>query len=836
MHPHPSSNSPFSRPQAHHPPSSPSTHLQSARPRPPPARQGAPASSRNFAQSSAGGASSHLGFSPATPSLQQSDRPSFKSGSNGVKDKRDSHRGRQEENEREGLSEAQRNKSGRWGKSYVPAEETIRNDYSSHYVSTGLRPQNYLRSVAVENRFAEYPKLAQLLTYKHQLTSSPHNSVPPTFFNLSSLPSISTPSPSPSLHTPNLPAIPPPCLMQRALSTLSPSRFDSILLTPPAWITYEELASLDLGRAAATPGFVWLWVGSGQVGPGAPASASGGGGGGGGGIGLERGRELLNLWGYRRCEDIVWLKTNKRDEKGEGELAGDPSPLFAPTVEHCLMGIRGTVRRSTDSNIVHCNVDTDVIVWEGEEDDPALKPPEIQTLIENFCLGTRRLHLYGSSHALRRGWLTVSAPPYPSSTPFASTSQPAPTAPVYSAASPVLPVEGEGTQEQQRQRWGEPREWEKKEWEGRWRRFALVGSGAGERSFDGTDSGVGSFTKEAGDGKVQSLLPFVAELDSLRPKSPPARNGVPSSGGLGRGRGAGLGITRSGLIPSPQSAPGSGIGTPNSMGRGRGRGGGGMVRPPPPPPMGMPYPGVGMGLAPPVPTGSAPPFPGARVHPHPVVQQHFYPHSDSFTPPPPPPAHSPPQQQYSHPRHNPYQVYQPYEPYAPYPSSPSLSDPSYVPAPPPPPPVAIPHPSLSAPPLPYYRPGTTFYPEPQIVSAHTAPYPHHQAFPNPSPSPGYPDPHLTTSPDHLATYMQHHHLLSPSVSLTSSPSFTPYPSAPSSHSHSQRTLSRMTSSASLAPSLTSSYGGGGAEVDAAGELVYPISSRRTSMLFSGPPD
>ena len=78
------------------------------------------------------------------------------------------------------------------------------------------------------------------------------------------------------------------------------------------------------------------------------------------------------------------------------------------------MGIRGTVRRSTESFLVHCNVDTDVLVWEGDEQgpsplfpsvphpadsnysvptDPALKPPELQSLIENFCLGTRRLHL-----------------------------------------------------------------------------------------------------------------------------------------------------------------------------------------------------------------------------------------------------------------------------------------------------------------------------------------------------------------------------------------------------------------------------------------------------------
>jgi hypothetical protein len=40
--------------------------------------------------------------------------------------------------------------------------------------------------------------------------------------------------------------------------------------------------------------------------------------------------------------------------------------LFTPTIEHCLMGIRGTVRRSNDPWFVHCNVDTDVLVWEGD--------------------------------------------------------------------------------------------------------------------------------------------------------------------------------------------------------------------------------------------------------------------------------------------------------------------------------------------------------------------------------------------------------------------------------------------------------------------------------------
>lgn len=91
------------------------------------------------------------------------------------------------------------------------------------------------------------------------------------------------------------------------------------------------------------------------------------------------------------------------------------------------MGIRGTVRRSTDSWFVHCNVgpwsfpltclpklnslvDTDVIIWEGDPTDPTRKPPEMYTLIENFCLGLRRLEVFGKRSSLRRGWVTVLAP------------------------------------------------------------------------------------------------------------------------------------------------------------------------------------------------------------------------------------------------------------------------------------------------------------------------------------------------------------------------------------------------------------------------------------------
>lgn len=39
--------------------------------------------------------------------------------------------------------------------------------------------------------------------------------------------------------------------------------------------------------------------------------------------------------------------------------------------------------------------------------DRSRKPPEMYTLIENFCLGGRRLEAFGRPHSLRPGWVTL---------------------------------------------------------------------------------------------------------------------------------------------------------------------------------------------------------------------------------------------------------------------------------------------------------------------------------------------------------------------------------------------------------------------------------------------
>lgn len=71
------------------------------------------------------------------------------------------------------------------------------------------------------------------------------------------------------------------------------------------------------------------------------------------------------------------------------------------------MGIKGTVRRSVDGDFIHANVDIDLIIAEDPGYGSLEKAKEIFHIIEHFCLGRRRLHLFGRESTIRPGWLTV---------------------------------------------------------------------------------------------------------------------------------------------------------------------------------------------------------------------------------------------------------------------------------------------------------------------------------------------------------------------------------------------------------------------------------------------
>lgn len=175
-------------------------------------------------------------------------------------------------------------------------------------------------------------------------------------------------------------------------------KFDVILIEPPLeeygrtrgvtnlnfW-NWQEIESLAIEEIAAQRSFVFLWCGSSE--------------------GLDLGRQCLRKWGFRRCEDICWIMTNIKNPDFSKNL--EPKSIFQRTKEHCLMGIKGTVRRSTDGDFIHANIDIDLIISEEPEYGSIEKPEEIFHIIEHFCLGKRRLHIFGRDFTIRPGWLTI---------------------------------------------------------------------------------------------------------------------------------------------------------------------------------------------------------------------------------------------------------------------------------------------------------------------------------------------------------------------------------------------------------------------------------------------
>ncbi|KAL8151696.1 hypothetical protein V2J09_021504 [Rumex salicifolius] len=246
------------------------------------------------------------------------------------------------------------------------------NDYSQNFVDTGMRPQNFIRELELSN-VEDYPKLRELIQKKDEIVAKAASA--PMYYK---------------------------CDLQDFV--LSPeffgTKFDVILVDPP-WEEYvhrapgvtdnmeswnvEQIMNLKIEAIADTPSFIFLWVGD--------------------GVGLEQGRQCLKKWGFRRCEDICWVKTNKNT--ATPALRHDSHTLFQHTKEHCLMGIKGTVRRSTDGHIIHANIDTDVIIAEEPPYGSTAKPDEIYRIIEHFALGCRRIELFGEDHNIRSGWLTL---------------------------------------------------------------------------------------------------------------------------------------------------------------------------------------------------------------------------------------------------------------------------------------------------------------------------------------------------------------------------------------------------------------------------------------------
>jgi mRNA (2'-O-methyladenosine-N6-)-methyltransferase len=159
-------------------------------------------------------------------------------------------------------------------------------------------------------------------------------------------------------------------------------KFDVIMADPP-WdihmdlpygtLSDEEMRNLRV-KDLQTDGLIFLWV-TGRA--------------------TELARECLEIWGYERKEELVWIKTNQLQRLIR---TGRTGHWLNHSKEHCLIGIKGNPK-------INRNIDCDVLVSEVRE--TSRKPDEIYELIERMKPGGRKIELFARAHNRRYGWISI---------------------------------------------------------------------------------------------------------------------------------------------------------------------------------------------------------------------------------------------------------------------------------------------------------------------------------------------------------------------------------------------------------------------------------------------
>lgn len=94
---------------------------------------------------------------------------------------------------------------------------------------------------------------------------------------------------------------------------------------------------------------------------------------------MELGRECLLEWGYKRVNELVWIKTNQLQRLIR---TGRTGHWLNHSKEHCLVGVKGN---PTGNKWTDC----DVLVAEVRE--TSRKPDDIYGMLERLSPGTRKL-------------------------------------------------------------------------------------------------------------------------------------------------------------------------------------------------------------------------------------------------------------------------------------------------------------------------------------------------------------------------------------------------------------------------------------------------------------
>ncbi|XP_031561596.1 N6-adenosine-methyltransferase subunit METTL3-like [Actinia tenebrosa] len=169
----------------------------------------------------------------------------------------------------------------------------------------------------------------------------------------------------------------------RTLDTSILGKFSVIMADPP-WdihmeLPYGTMADDEMRQlnipALQDNGYIFLWV-TGRA--------------------MELGRECLELWGYERCDELIWVKTNQLQRLIR---TGRTGHWLNHGKEHCLVGVKG------DVSGFNRGMDCDVLVAEVRE--TSHKPDEIYGLIERLAPGTRKLEIFGRQHNIQPNWITL---------------------------------------------------------------------------------------------------------------------------------------------------------------------------------------------------------------------------------------------------------------------------------------------------------------------------------------------------------------------------------------------------------------------------------------------
>ncbi|OAY56288.1 N6-adenosine-methyltransferase MT-A70-like isoform X2 [Manihot esculenta] len=156
-----------------------------------------------------------------------------------------------------------------------------------------------------------------------------------------------------------------------------------VIMADPPWdihmeLPYGTMADDEMRNlnvpVLQTDGLIFLWV-TGRA--------------------MELGRECLELWGYKRVEELIWVKTNQLQRIIR---TGRTGHWLNHSKEHCLVGIKGNPE-------VNRNIDTDVIVAEVRE--TSRKPDEMYPLLERISPRTRKLELFARMHNTHAGWMSL---------------------------------------------------------------------------------------------------------------------------------------------------------------------------------------------------------------------------------------------------------------------------------------------------------------------------------------------------------------------------------------------------------------------------------------------